>query len=178
MMVGNDEYNSIIFEFLAQRDISRLASLYARGLDRVIPELVRSVFHDDAETDYGSYKGGPDGFVQFAMGFLSSMRSSHHMLGQALVTVDEDCAVGEIYFQAHHRIVDGGEEKDLFVGGRYLDRYALRDGVWKISHRTEVVDWVRQDPDTDLWKTADSSIARGLRSPDDLSCHYRSLGAH
>jgi hypothetical protein len=174
-MNTDDKHSDALHDVLAERDIAKLASIYARGLDRVMPDLVRSVFHDDAETDYGSYRGGPDGFVQFAMGFLSSMRSSHHMLGQALVTVEKDSAVGEIYFQAHHRIVDGDEEKDLFVGGRYVDRYALRDGVWKISHRTEVVDWVRQDPDADLWRTAGGGVARGLRSPDDLSCQDGSL---
>jgi hypothetical protein len=158
-MNTDDKHSDALHDVLAERDIAKLASIYARGLDRVMPDLVRSVFHDDAETDYGSYRGGPDGFVQFAMGFLSSMRSSHHMLGQALVTVEKDSAVGEIYFQAHHRIVDGDEEKDLFVGGRY-------------------VDWVRQDPDADLWRTAGGGVARGLRSPDDLSCQDGSLGVN
>ena len=40
------------------------------------------------------------------------------MLGQMLVQVDGDKAIGEIYFQAFHRIVEDGEEKDLFISGR------------------------------------------------------------
>jgi hypothetical protein len=159
-----------IRDLLARQKIADLAIVYMRGLDRLIPDLVRSVFHEDATTDYGSYKGGPDGFVEFAMGFLKEQLANHHMIGQSHVEIDGDIAFGEVYFQAHHKIVDGAAQKDFFVAGRYVDRYENRNGDWKIAHRTEVVDWVRLEDDADIWNGRDAPITRGLRAPHDLSC--------
>jgi hypothetical protein len=155
--------------------IGILLADYMRGLDRLLPELVRSVFHDDASTDYGSYKGGPDGFVDFAMGFLRTNLANHHMLGQSAIEVEGETALGEVYFQAHHRLPHAGTEKDLFVGGRYVDHYERRNGRWKIAHRTEVVDWVRQEDDCDVWNVPGAPIARGKRAPNDLSCRRDEL---
>ena len=35
----------------------------------------------------------------------------------------------------YHRIDMGGEERDIVIGGRYLDRMERRDQEWRISHR-------------------------------------------
>jgi hypothetical protein len=160
---------------LAREEIRDLAIIYMRGLDRLMPDLVRSVFHDDATTDYGSYKGGANGFIEFAMGFLKDQLANQHIIGQSDIQIDGDVAFGEIYFQAHHRIADGASQKDLFVSGRYVDRYEKRDRLWKIAHRTEVVDWVRLEDDADIWNGRDAPITRGLRAPDDLSCQRDEL---
>jgi hypothetical protein len=37
----------------------------------------------------------------------------------------------------------GGELYDLFLAGRYLDRFECIDGVWAIRHRTSVTEWSR-----------------------------------
>lgn len=162
-------------DLLVHHRIGALITTYMRGLDRLMPDLVRSVFHDDATTDYGSYKGGADGFVEFAMGFLRDQLANHHMIGQHHVTVEGNAAFGEVYFQAHHRIRDGEQEKDFFVGGRYVDRYEKRDGAWKIAHRTEVVDWVRLEDDADIWSAREAEITRGARAPHDLTCKIDDL---
>lgn len=162
-------------DLLDRQRIADLIATYMRGLDRLMPDLVRSVFHDDATTDYGSYRGAADGFVDFAMGFLKAQLANHHMIGQSLITLEGAIAFGEVYFQAHHRIRDGEQEKDFFVAGRYVDRYEKRDGVWKIAHRTEVVDWTRLEDDADIWRGREAAITRGLRAPHDLSCRIDEL---
>ena len=89
------------------------------------------------------------------------------MIGQVNIDVEGDIAFGEVYFQAFHRIVVDGAERDLFISGRYVDRYEKRNGHWKIAFRSEVNDWARNDPATDDYFTATPDSLRGARKPDD-----------
>jgi hypothetical protein len=154
-------------------EIQDLSIRYMRGLDRLDPDIMRTVFHDDGTADYGFYKGSGIAFVDFCMGALKGHLANHHMIGQMFIEVEGDEAFGEIYFHAFHRIVGRGkggegEEQDLIIAGRYVDRYTRRDGVWKIAHRTEVNDWARSSKAADGYlKTSDCWI--GARKPKDLS---------
>ena len=159
-----------IDELLAKQEITELVGLYMRGLDRLDKTLLRSTFHDDATTDYGFFKGGPDDFVEMAYTALQDHAANHHMIGQVLIDVEGEIAFGEVYFQAFHRLLgDGseGEERDLFLSGRYVDRYEKREGVWKIAFRSEVNDWSRNDPATDGYFAATPDSLRGARKPHD-----------
>lgn len=154
---------------LDKEEIFALSATYMRGLDRLQPDLVRSVYHDDASDDRGFFQGGPDEFVDFAMQALAGHKANHHMLGQARIDVEGDVAFGEIYFQAFHRTVEDGAEYDFVVIGRYVDRYEKRSGVWKIAHRSELNDACWNHPATDDWFQATPNALRGARGADDLS---------
>ncbi len=156
-----------IEELLAKQEITDLVGLYMRGLDRLDRELLRSTFHDDATTDYGFFKGGPDAFCDMAMNALKEHLANHHMIGQVNIDVEGDTAFGEVYFQAFHRILAEGEERDLFISGRYVDRYEKRNDQWKFAFRSEVNDWARNDPATDDYFAATPDSLRGARKPDD-----------
>lgn len=149
---------------------------YMRAQDRLIPELHRSVFHDDATTDYGDgYRGDADGFVAFAQGVLRPHKANHHMIGQVRINFENaDLAFGEVYFQAFHHLAEGDAETDFWVSGRYVDRYERRAGVWKIAHRSELVDWVRTEPAADH---SGIDFPWGQRAPDDLSCRRAEMRA-
>lgn len=153
-------------ELIARQEITDLVGRYMRGLDRLDRELLRSTFHDDATTDYGFFQGGPDDFVDMACTALRDHLANHHMIGQVNIDLEGDVAFGEVYFQAFHRIVTDGEERDLFISGRYVDRYEKRDEVWKIAFRSEVNDWARNDPATDDYFTATPDSLRGGRMDD------------
>ena len=99
---------------------------------------------------------------------LKDHLANHHMIGQVNIKVDGSQAVGEVYFQAFHKVVQDGEEKDLFISGRYVDRYERRDGAWKISFRSEVNDWSRTEADADLYLKGDSGSLIGERKPGRL----------
>ncbi|QXQ07126.1 nuclear transport factor 2 family protein [Sphingosinicellaceae bacterium] len=163
-------------EVLAWHEIYGLLCDYMRAQDRLEPALHRSVFHDDATTDYGSFKGSADEFVAFAQGVLTPHRSNHHMIGQVDIDFEGDTAFGEVYFQAFHRVVgDDGAEQDLWVSGRYVDRYERRAGAWKIAHRSELVDWLRSEPAGDAALMAQTGWPLGQRAPHDLSCDREGL---
>ena len=155
-------------EVLAKQEIYELSCNYMRGLDRLDAALMHTVFHDDATVDYGFFQGSGKDFVDFAQNALKDHLANHHMIGQVNIKVDGDQAVGEVYFQAFHRVVQDGEEKDLFISGRYVDRYERRDGAWKISFRSEVNDWARMEPDSDTY-LAGSGCLIGERKPGDYS---------
>jgi hypothetical protein len=155
-----------IDELLAKQEITDLVGRYMRGLDRLDKKLLRSTFHDDATTDYGFFKGGPDAFTDMAYNALQAHLANHHMIGQVNIDVEGDVAFGEVYFQAFHRIVADGEERDLFISGRYVDRYERRGGEWKIAFRSEVNDWARNDPATDDYFAATPDSLRGGRMDD------------
>lgn len=163
-------------ELLDKQEIVELSYRYMRGLDRLDRELQMAVFFEDASTDYGFFQGnGPD-FVDFAQNALKDHLANHHMLGQCLIELTgDDEAFGEIYFHAFHRIVENGQEMDLIIAGRYVDRYEKRDGVWKIAHRSEVNDWARTSPAADEWLKGSASLL-GKRKGEDLSYQRGRLG--
>ncbi len=160
-----------IEEMLAREEIRLLSGTYMRGLDRLDVALLRSVFFDDAVLDYGFFKGAADDFVNMCHGALKDHLANHHMLGQINIDFEDDVAFGEVYFQAFHRLVADGAERDLFIAGRYVDRYEKRGGVWKIAFRSEVNDWASDHPATDGYFKAQPASLRGARKPNDGLYH-------
>jgi hypothetical protein len=154
-------------DLIAKQEITDLVGHYMRGLDRLDKPLLRSVFHDDAYTDYGFYKGDADGFVEMACNALKSHLSNHHMIGQTNIDIQQNTAFGEIYFQAFHRLLIDDKERDLFISGRYVDRYEKRAGEWKIAYRSEINDWSRNDAASDDYFISQPDSLRGTRKPKD-----------
>lgn len=147
--------------------IMELPARYMRALDRLDRDLMCEQFWEDAYMDYGIFTGGPDEFADFCMSALSSHAANHHMLGQHLIDINGDEAFGEVYFQAFHRVVDGPEKpRDVVIAGRYVDRYEKRNGAWKFSYRSEVVDWAHDHPASDGFLEGSGNIL-GARKPDD-----------
>jgi SnoaL-like domain len=154
---------------LATETIRTLSQRYMRGLDRLDAELLGSVFFDDAQVDYGFYRGSAKQFVPFALRALRDHHANHHLIGQMNIDLEGEVAFGEIYFQAFHRIVEDGVEKDLFIAGRYVDRYERRNSVWKVAFRAEVNDWARTDAAADGFFRNAPQALRGARGAEDLS---------
>lgn len=156
-------------DLIAHREIYNVICNYMRGQDRLMPQLHRSAFHDDAFVDCGPYAGGPDGFVKFAQDLLGGFKSSQHVIGQAQIRVNGRIAEGEVYFIAFHRIVEDGADKDLFVAGRYIDQYEDRGTGWKIARRCELIDWARTDPASDSFLSGPFRLIMGARGAEDFS---------
>jgi len=152
---------------LDENELRALSAAYMRGLDRLEPMLVRSVFADDATTHYGAFRGSADEMPAMAMKALGAYQTTQHFLGQINLAIDGDTATGEVYFQAFHQHATEGF--DRFICGRYIDRYARRGGHWLVTHRTEVVDWTRTEPTADDYFTKRPLTVRGTRDAADLS---------
>jgi hypothetical protein len=162
-------------DVIAKQAIFELSCRYMRAQDRLEPDLHLSVFWEDAICDYGFFRGTPAEFVAFAQKLLKEHIANHHMIGQALIEVEGDVAFGEVYFQAFHRILQEGAEVDLFMAGRYVDRYEKRQGAWRIAHRAELIDWARTEPAADGFLATIPGVLVGARSPHDRSCDRAGL---
>lgn len=156
---------------LERESIRDVLARYARGIDRMDFELVRSCYHLDAIDDHGMYVGDIDGFIEYLespealAGFIGTM----HFFGNQLIEVDGEQAHAETYCVAYHRTPAGAgqPELDITIWLRYVDRLERRDGEWKISHRVCLYDYSRTDP-VDEQFDFPASAKRSRRDREDL----------
>lgn len=172
-MSTNTDLLRQVEELTAREAIRDCIHRFCRALDRLDRELLASVFHADAQLDYGRiYRGGVEGFVEVAMQFQGAMRDTHHQVGNVLIEVRGEEAGAETYVHAHHVIAQNEDLLELIVGARYLDRFERRDGHWKIASRTEVLDWGRMVPIGERWFEDNEQMSKGARSREDLSYRF------
>jgi hypothetical protein len=158
--------NEGIENLLAKQAIYELACTYSRGLDRLDRELLLSTFWEDGWCEYGIANCAPAEFADFAMDALHDNESNQHMIGNVLIEIEGDEAFGEVYFNAYHKLKTEDGELDVFIAGRYLDRYEKRHGVWKFAYRSERVDWSRTEPSCDSFFDQAPDSLRGGRMDD------------
>ena len=116
---------------------------HSRGLDRLDLDLLRAVYWEDAQVDYGFFKGLAHEFAGLVVGALSGgYELTQHVLGNSLVDLDGDAARVETLVTAWH--LEPGAEREMMSTGRYLDKLEKRAGTWKLSHRLVLIDWVRR----------------------------------
>lgn len=139
-------HEAAIATLLARQEIADVIYRYARGIDRMDFDLVRSCYHADAYDDHGSMKGTVEEFIAAAASFLTRWTVTQHFMGNMLIEVDGERARAETYAVAYHRREDAeGNGKDDVMGIRYVDRFERRDGAWKIAHRVVATEWRRVD---------------------------------
>jgi len=145
--------NEAVQRLVDREEIRDLMSRYARGVDRADWDLVRAVYHPDAHDDHGDYKGGVDGFIEFAKGRTGGAPQCMHFLGQCLIQfAGKDVAVVETHFMTAHTLgpkaqkeyeVKGGGPVQLSSYGRYADRVERRNGPWRIAKRIVIFEATR-----------------------------------
>jgi hypothetical protein len=154
---------------LARQEVNDLLARYCRGVDRCDVETLKAVFWPEATTKYGDAVTNAWEWAEGVASRLKSMLRTQHAISNALVELDGDQGRGETYCRAYHEAETPGGRVVMMVGGRYLDRYERRQGVWKIIHRTYVMDWNSNDPSTAQWDGPmyGRLSVRGSRFPED-----------
>lgn len=177
-----------IQEMLDKQAVAEVMMTYCRAIDHLNEDLLRTVFHPDSKHAHGfkgpssTTDGSPD-FVAYALGVLRAYHRTHHHLGNIFVEIEGDVAFTEAYFTAFHRMRAKGDplaasnafdtEMDYFVAGRYLDRMEKRNGMWKITHRTGLTDWIRTEAPSSRDMASMPAYLLGQHSTDDLVFHRR-----
>jgi hypothetical protein len=160
---------------LDERAITRLLLDYCRAGDRLDIPLLRSVYHPDATVEHGVFDGSATGFCDFVEKVVvtgSLYKVTHHSLTNITIDLHGDWAHVESYVTPYHYREDDSGRFDEFIGGRYVDRFERRGGVWKIAHRATVYEWSRVEPATQRfweqsqWGGGDQFI-RGRRDRTD-----------
>lgn len=118
------------------REAIREATLrYARGVDRLDAELMKSAYWPDATDDHGRFVGNGWEFAERVVGTHDRWAATMHCVyNHSIEFDDDDHARGELYNVTYLVPPDGGPWNVWL--GRYLDRYERRAGKWRISHRT------------------------------------------
>src|SRR5579862_4076426 len=132
---------------------------FAAGIDRRDWGLYRSVFTDEIELDYSSYRPGnagpmaADAWVARARQLFTGLDASQHCLYNPRVSVAGDTASCEIYVRAEHILHDvpgspGSPGGDWWtLGGWYSDRLVRAGDGWKIRGKKLTVAWSRGNRD-------------------------------
>jgi len=154
---------------LDQAEITRQLTRYCRAMDRCDAALAYSVFAQNAVADYGTmYQGTGHGFVDFALQAHQALLVHTHQLGNCLIELAGEHAGSETYVTMTARADAGGKLFDMRSLGRYVDRWAKRDGIWRITHRQYIHEF------DDSWPvTAARYPSAGHRNRQDPS--YQAL---
>jgi hypothetical protein len=131
--------------------------------------MIISCFHPEGTDNHGSFMGSATEFanavVEGQFTPVGTRPTTSHHVGNSVIEVDGDTAYGETYFIAHDRTEVDGKEFTLFLGGRYLDRFVVHDGKWKIRQRIVLDDWWLYD---EVTRTLPENLLTGRYAPDDL----------
>ena len=133
-------------ELLSRDAIRRAIVALARGEDRRDAALISSAYWPDSVTDYGVFKGDFAEYLAWVVPGAEAITNTQHVLGQSHIELSGATAKVETLVISYHRIDygandSGADEHDTVIGGRYLDVFEKRDGVWRIAARTMLYDW-------------------------------------
>jgi hypothetical protein len=124
---------------LDKNALYELIARYCRCMDRRDFAQARTLFHDDATVRVAVFSGTADEYIAWISKVTPQFEATVHRVFNTLFVVDGDRAEGEIYLEAYHRTPGPGAQEAI-VGGRYLDRFERRNGVWKFSVRSSTAD--------------------------------------
>jgi hypothetical protein len=153
-------------------EIREVLCRYCRGIDRVDPKIIASIYHPGAIDNHGRFCGPG---VEFAEWTTKKMMADtkgvgqHHMTN-IMIELHGDVANVESYCIAYHPALleDGAGEGLGFVGARLLDRFEKRNGEWKIADRRVIYDFTKGPSREVPWSVEDHGL-RGKRGRQDPS---------
>ena len=124
----------------AKLEISEVLARYCRGVDRLDEALTLACFTSDASLRYADvFAGTPAEFVRWLWPIHRAMTGHTHRISNVLVDLPSPTtAVSESYVFVTLRLQENTGQVDVLNHGRYLDRWRLDGGVWRIHARAYV----------------------------------------
>jgi hypothetical protein len=160
-----------IEELVARAEIADVLARYQHACDRGDRALMRSCYHDDAIDNHGRANGPVDEVMAFLGKYGADLRSTYHFMGAPHIAVrveaDPDKAFAETYCLYRRELLDPDAEI-LMQGLRYFDVFERRGGVWRIAHRTVLLDWEQRGNEAP-GVAAPESWTRGARREADVA---------
>jgi SnoaL-like domain len=123
-----------------QRDLVAIQDIicrYSRALDWLDAGMLEGVFFDDAEIDYGFFRGSGQDFKPRLMEIERSMARRWHFTAQVKIDLQGDVADAASYnlSLASVAATPTSDTEVMLFCGYYLDRFARRNGQWGIARR-------------------------------------------
>lgn len=126
---------------LAVQGIRQALAIHSQGVDRADEALLAAAYHEDAEVDYGFFKGPASEFVPILSAAQRQGPVTLHRSNSPWISFSGDRALAETYVLACAEAEEEGQPMQRLIGGRYLDRLSTRQGEWRLDHRHYVLDW-------------------------------------
>ena len=167
---------------------------YARGADRLDIDCFRSVFWEDGGYEDSVVEGEARDFIPSLIGdtVRSFFDTTQHFISNVRIDFEgADLAFTECYFLAFHVVPANREALDavlgpermaelgadytrryeIFVAGRYLDRFERRRGEWRVKKRRLVADWTTTAPYSGIGRKGLAALWKlfGIRDRSDPS---------
>ncbi|WP_395334894.1 nuclear transport factor 2 family protein [Novosphingobium sp. BL-8H] len=163
--------SQILAELADREAIRECLYRYARGVDRLDADMVRSAYWPDVVDKHLEFEGNAEEFIAWAFPAMQAMDQTMHLIGNVLIALHGDQADVESYFYGYHRITVDGRKMDVIGAGRYLDRFEKREDEWRIRERLVMTDWFREYSDSADWSMGllGQRLDIGGRFPDDPS---------
>ena len=170
------EVDSKIQGILDKESIRELVCTYCRAADRHDNELMRSLYHEDAYDDHGSFfKGKAMEFLDLLPEIQKSMGILHHNVTTHNIKLNGKIAEGETYIIAFHQVLTEEGNYDVLIGGRYFDEYEKRNDIWKFSSRAVDADWVYVNDPSQVNLTHPMIEGADIGSPNKEDPSYQRL---
>jgi hypothetical protein len=170
------DLDSKIQEILDKESIRELVYTYCRAADRHDNELMRTLYHEDAYDDHGSFfKGKAMEFLDLLPEIQKSMGILHHNVTTHNIKLSGTKAEGETYIIAFHQVLTEEGNYDVLIGGRYFDEYEKRNDVWKFSSRAVDADWVYVNDPSQVNLTHPMIEGADIGSPNKEDPSYQRL---
>lgn len=123
--------------------LRRLVLLYAHAVDCNLPDLLVSIFTEDAVAEGPNFQIAGHQQIRAVPGKLAlKHRGTMHCVFNHTTDIAGDTAQGETYCIACHGIESGdGQSMTLNLAIRYQDWYMRQGRDWRFAHRQLVVQW-------------------------------------
>lgn len=122
-------------------DIHDVLARYSRACDWLDEAMLDTVFYDDAEIDYGFFKGSGKDFKPVLMQVERSVGRRWHLTAQVKIDLSGDTAEVEGYnYAVATKPVSPEPPADITqFFGYYVDRMVKRSGQWGIIRRRHLL---------------------------------------
>jgi hypothetical protein len=134
-------------ELFDRQQITQLLYRYCRAVDRIDEELGYTIWHDDAQVDYGRiYQGSGRGLIDFICAAHRHALVHSHQVTNITLEIKADHAHSEAYVTSAMRLMHADQLQQITTRGRYLDSWSRRQGRWGIDKRFFVNDFDEMRP--------------------------------
>jgi len=131
-------------ELYAKQKITEVIHRYCRALDRMDAELAYTCWHEGGTDDHAPlFSGLAKDFIAWVWPLHAGMISTRHIVNNTLIDLRGDEAGAESYWTVTLRMERADGVYDVIGGGRYVDTFERKGGVWAIRHRQSLHDWDR-----------------------------------
>jgi hypothetical protein len=122
--MNTNDSQSFMDETRSRQQIEQQLHQWSRGADRIDMELMLSVFHPNANINYGIFNGPAEDFLSWVVKFhTEDLVSTSHNILNVLVRFDKERAYSESVVDCRLRYKSTQGLSDLIISGRYLDKW-------------------------------------------------------